>query len=316
MSAPLDFLKIFAAQLRGASIEFAITSGMACVHYGLQQTTKDSDWIIPHEDLDKLRAMFVRLEGDLPPWRVSYRQICGAPLDAEWMQHGWTSHLSIWDTAGSVEHKVDIFSKPPRVKAEEMDVDAEGWATEHVVAQMKKTDRDRDWPIVDGLGRRLIQDRDETGLLHITNIEPLRAAWASTSEAGRARMALRRPLLRRLMEAEEPSEAELEFLIRLERIVWEKVNDQRHSRFTRNWRNFYRSWRREPNWQWPTDELFRWQHERLVKAAREHHLSANPLAGGSRAQLVETAVARIRAMQRFQEKDIASVLPPVEELLP
>jgi hypothetical protein len=42
------------------------------------------------------------------------------------MQHGWTSHLSIWDTAGSVEHKVDIFSKPPRVKAEEMSVDPDG----------------------------------------------------------------------------------------------------------------------------------------------------------------------------------------------
>jgi len=24
-----------------------------------------------------------------------------APLDAEWVQPGWTSHLSIWDTAGS-----------------------------------------------------------------------------------------------------------------------------------------------------------------------------------------------------------------------
>ena len=50
MSAPLDFLKIFAGQLREVGIPFAITSGMACVHYGLQQTTKDSDWIIPAEN--------------------------------------------------------------------------------------------------------------------------------------------------------------------------------------------------------------------------------------------------------------------------
>jgi hypothetical protein len=35
MSAPLDFLRIFARQLRGATIRFAITSGMACVHYEL-----------------------------------------------------------------------------------------------------------------------------------------------------------------------------------------------------------------------------------------------------------------------------------------
>jgi hypothetical protein len=30
MSAPLDFLRIFAGQLRQAGIQFAITSGMAC----------------------------------------------------------------------------------------------------------------------------------------------------------------------------------------------------------------------------------------------------------------------------------------------
>jgi hypothetical protein len=54
VSAPLDFLKIFAGQLRQAEISFAITYGMACVHYGLQQITKDSDWIIPAEDLARL----------------------------------------------------------------------------------------------------------------------------------------------------------------------------------------------------------------------------------------------------------------------
>jgi len=102
MSAPLDFLKIFAGQLRGAGIPFAITSGMACVHYGLQQNTKDSDWIIPADALERLRGLLAKLEGELPPWRVSYRQIFGAPLEAEFMRHGWTSHLSIWDNAASV----------------------------------------------------------------------------------------------------------------------------------------------------------------------------------------------------------------------
>jgi hypothetical protein len=119
VSAPLDFLKIFAGQLRQAEISFAITSEMACVHYGLQQITKDSDWIIPAKDLTRLRGMFTRLEGELPPWRISFRQIRGAPLAAEFMAHGWTSHLSVWDSAGSVEHKVDIFSKLLRVRSEE-----------------------------------------------------------------------------------------------------------------------------------------------------------------------------------------------------
>lgn len=316
VSAPLDFLKIFAAQLRGAGIEFAITSGMACVHYGLQQTTKDSDWIIPHEDLDKLRAMFVRLEGELPPWRVSYRQICGAPLDAEWMQHGWTSHLSIWDTAGSVEHKVDIFSKPPRVKPEEMSVDPDGWVSRHVVAQMKKTDRDKDWPIVDGLGRWLWGKRIETGLLHITDLAELRAASNQAAPPARERMAVRRPLLRLLAQEPPVSDAELRLMVALERMVWERVNEKRHSRFTRSWRHFYRAWRREENWRWPTEEPFERQHQRLAQAAHRHALPANPLAEISREELVGAAVQELRSGDRFSEKDIAAVLPPVAELLP
>src|SRR5713226_9627942 len=90
------------------------------------------------DDLSRLRELFAHLEGELPPWRISYRQICGAPLEAEFMSHGWTSHLSVWDSAGSVEHKVDIFSKPPRVRSEEMSLDPQGWASQHVVALMKR----------------------------------------------------------------------------------------------------------------------------------------------------------------------------------
>ena len=40
---------------------------MACVHYSLQQITKDSDWIIPAEDLPGC--------GSRPRvWRASYRK--------------------------------------------------------------------------------------------------------------------------------------------------------------------------------------------------------------------------------------------------
>jgi hypothetical protein len=43
--SPLDFLNWFRLELHRAGISFAITSGQACVYFGLQQTTKDSDWI-------------------------------------------------------------------------------------------------------------------------------------------------------------------------------------------------------------------------------------------------------------------------------
>jgi hypothetical protein len=62
MSAPLDFLVVFAGHLRSAGIPFAITSGMACVHYGIQQTTKDSDWIIAAEAMEPFRSLLATLE--------------------------------------------------------------------------------------------------------------------------------------------------------------------------------------------------------------------------------------------------------------
>lgn len=62
MSVPLDFRKNLAGELREAVIPFAITSGMAGVHGGVQETTKDSDWIIPDDSLDRLRTMLSRLE--------------------------------------------------------------------------------------------------------------------------------------------------------------------------------------------------------------------------------------------------------------
>ncbi|MEX0689015.1 MAG: hypothetical protein WD072_10150 [Pirellulales bacterium] len=39
MQTPLEFLAVFRHELRAAGIPFAITSGMACIRYGLQQTT-------------------------------------------------------------------------------------------------------------------------------------------------------------------------------------------------------------------------------------------------------------------------------------
>ncbi|MBI2929652.1 MAG: hypothetical protein HYY24_28660 [Verrucomicrobia bacterium] len=316
MSAPLDFLKIFAGQLRGAGIPFAITSGMACVHYGLQQITKDSDWIIPAEALERLRALLSKLEGDLPPWRVSYRQIFGAPLEADFMQHGWTSHLSIWDGAASVEHKVDIFSKPPRVKAEEIQADSDGWATRHVVAQMKRTDRDKDWPILQGLGQQLWERNNALCLLHLTEPGALLAAWRASPSEVRARMAARRPLLRALDAAPPPARLDIERLLALERLVWERVNEQRHSRYTRAWKNFYRQWRREEDWEWPTSEQFWLQHRRLVEAVHRHALPAKPLANVPPEQLVEAALREVAKLGGAAENEIAQVLPPVDELLP
>ncbi|MDA1278095.1 MAG: hypothetical protein O2960_29210 [Verrucomicrobia bacterium] len=315
MSAPLDFLKTFADQLRQGGIRFAITSGMACVHYGLQQTTKDSDWIIAPDDLGKLRDLLVRLEQAAPPWRVSYRQIFGAPLDVEFMAHGWTSHLLLTDPEG-VEHKVDLFGKAPRVRPEDLAVDADGWATRHVVAQMKRTDRPKDWPIVHGLGRQLGEHGRPETLLHLQEYDALLSAWQDADADIRERLALRRPLLAIFRSAPLPPQDRVDRLLLIERLIWERVNDQRHGLYTRAWKDFYRSWRKEEGWAWPVIEPFPTQHHRLLRAARTHGLPPNPLAALSREEMVRLATAKVASLTAATESELAQVRPPLDEMLP
>ncbi len=314
MSDPLDFLDIMRGRLRRAGIRFALTSGMACVHYGLQQNTKDSDWIVAPDDLEKFRALLSSFETDPSQGRVSYRSIFGAPLEMEFLAHGWTSHVSVWDTPDSPEHRVDLFGKPPRVQRVETEPDDEDWASRHVVAQMKKTDRDRDWPIVDGLGWQLVSLGRPECLLHLQDPAKLVAAWQSTDASSREAAAVRRPLLRRLATETDPDR--LLGFIRLERLIWESVNQERYGLFERAWKDFYRRWKTEAGWQWPTVEAFSAQHARLKEAARRHGLPDDPLRTSSRDEIVDRGLRRAATRGIQPLELILALTPPPSELMP
>ena len=202
------------------------------------------------------------------------------------------------------------------MKAEEIEADADGWATRHVVAQMKRTDRDKDWPMVTGLGRQLWERDNPLGVLHLTDPETLSAAWPATPSGLRARLATRRPLLRALDTTPALGRLELERLLALERLVWERVNEQRHERYRRAWTAFFRQWRREEDWEWPTAEAFWQQHRRLSEAVHRHRLPPDPLAGLGPGSLVEAALIGVATVARATRDEIDQVLPPVEELLP
>lgn len=85
---------------------------MACIRYGLQQTTKDSDWIVAAVELVKLRGLFERCERRLPPWVVQYRPIFGAPFEAAWLDGGWSSRIFIRTMGGGPDHHRDFFCHP------------------------------------------------------------------------------------------------------------------------------------------------------------------------------------------------------------
>jgi hypothetical protein len=73
MNDPIGFYRGFQELLQRRSIRAVLTSGMACVEYGLQQNTKDTDWILDPEGIARLVELFGQLERGVSGanWRVS-----------------------------------------------------------------------------------------------------------------------------------------------------------------------------------------------------------------------------------------------------
>ncbi len=73
MQTPLDFLNTFRVEMRASGIRFAITSGMACVHYGLQENPgreRISPWYQPGYRPTKVKSAPVP---DFPAWKPEAR---------------------------------------------------------------------------------------------------------------------------------------------------------------------------------------------------------------------------------------------------
>ncbi|MDL5052621.1 hypothetical protein QQ056_03470 [Oscillatoria laete-virens NRMC-F 0139] len=197
MTTPIQFYRIFRDLLKEQGIRALLTSGMACVEYGIQETTKDTDWIIHLDDFENLVAFLCRQEKGLSGanWRISYRGIFGAPLSREYHQGGWTSHLAIWNHALAPEEHLDFFGRPPRVNPQLLKYESGLIASRSTVASMKKTDRQKDWPFVNGLAAQEWLSGEQSGLLHLRDLSLLRKAWGQIGKEQRQLLSTSRPLL-------------------------------------------------------------------------------------------------------------------------
>jgi hypothetical protein len=156
------------AQARG--IPCAITSGMACVHFGVAATTKDCDVLCAAENSEEFRELIAAtgLRGLFP----GYRGNISPPLDARWMQGGWTSHF-IWKTKPE-EACLDVFGRAPRGSSP-WEKDLRGlYARPNVVAEMKWTSREKDWPFATALGGYMLDEGDLDGWRHLYDVDVLR----------------------------------------------------------------------------------------------------------------------------------------------
>lgn len=295
MSDPIEFYRTFQALLGGRGITGVLTSGMACVEYGLQQNTKDTDWIITPTDSDGLVCLFGELERGIngANWRVSYRGLFGAPLDPEYLAGGWTSHLAAFDGPEAAERHLDFFGRPPRVGEAWPAGAIGGVASRDVVARMKKTDRPKDWPLVNALAIQAFYEGDPRAVLHLRDPGILRDAWRQTPAASRDAARLERPLLAALDALDD---LRLERLLLVEAMLWQCINRERYLVYQRAWKDFYRSWQQDRIGDWPTSEPFLQQHRRVCDAVRQHGLPAAPLATADARQAVYDRGSKRAAM--------------------
>jgi hypothetical protein len=135
-----------------------VCSGQPVVLLRLAVASKDGDWIL-REDQESLDHVLRVLEAHGARYRF------GAPLDLRWLRAGWSSHFEF--ASDGLRIRTDFFTRPPRVSAEVL---ANLWrsqegrdppfTTPEVLAAMKMTGREKDWPFVGELARLVESERD------------------------------------------------------------------------------------------------------------------------------------------------------------
>lgn len=221
------------AQSRG--IVCAITSGMACVHFGVAATTKDCDVLCAPEQADDFRSLIA--ETALRGLSPNYRGNISPPLDARWMRGGWTAHFT-WKTKPE-ETCLDIFGIAPRGSSPWQRQMVGSYARQNVVAEMKRTNREKDWPFATALGGQMLENKELDGWLHLYDVEVLRRR--ASRERPDERLMELRPVLRL---APFTDELMVKRVLLAERVFWSELDLVRIGIYQRHLRPYLSAVRR------------------------------------------------------------------------
>jgi len=210
-----------------------ISSGQAVVLYKLAIMSKDGDWIV-REDAEATGHIL----GVLTSHGATYR--FGAPLDDRWLRGGWSSHLEYRD--GPLRVRTDFVSRPPRLSPDAL---AAAWTGAESrsppvigireLAEIKKTNREKDYAVIGELARRipdvrgqLLLSRSARDLLRLAESHP--DEWLSAC--------CERPLLSRTAEGLDALEAALD----AERRQLMRANEQRLQNYLDAAREWAAAW--------------------------------------------------------------------------
>lgn len=152
--------------------------------------------------------------------RSNYRGSISPPLDARWMRGGWTTHFT-WKTKPD-ETCLDIFGIAPRGSSPWHRQLQGIYARPNVVAEMKRTNREKDWPFATALGGQMLEEGGMEGWLHLYDPDVLR--FAAKYPAPTERLKQLRPLLK---QAPFTDSLRVKRLLLAERAFWSELDELR-----------------------------------------------------------------------------------------
>lgn len=201
-----------------------LSGGQAVVLHNLAIMSKDGDWIL-REDAESCRHVLSVLDSHGARYRF------GAPLDVRWLAGGWSAHFEF--VYEGLRVRTDFVTRPPRLDSSAL---RELWVlpSEPTVpyaglkelAEMKKTNREKDYAVIGELARfmekpedQLLYSRSARDLMKLAKQHPV---LANTLVA-------RRPALNALPKGRDALEAALD----AERREMIHANEQRLESYMR-----------------------------------------------------------------------------------
>jgi hypothetical protein len=136
-------------EFRKAGADVLLSSGQACVVFGIAAFSKDGDWIVRETEVSCTAILDV-----LKRHGAQYR--LGVPLHPNWLALGLTSHFEFLTDSG-FRMRTDFCSRPPRVSDRErmwnraMRIENIDVVDVESLVQLKQTRRLRDYSIIGAL---------------------------------------------------------------------------------------------------------------------------------------------------------------------
>jgi hypothetical protein len=201
---------------------------------------------------------------------------------------------------GQEKITLDVFGTALRESSRWEDEPDGLYAGMHVVAEMKRTDRPKDWPFINVLGEQLLQRRDPRGWLHLCDAETLLSLRAEHSIP--QRMIDRRPVL----QLAAAGDVDLRFALQAETLFWQELDRLRMRILRAALRPYVIAVGQASRiGQVPLRE----QHTLRVRTA-EGHLDTGPLASYGIERYIEEARSNTA---RLVNPDLLRWLPDVTE---